>query len=268
MAVVAKRTDFIDILSELETWYQGANGNLLLDSTIKVLQECLAMSFGYHILQVGSAAGKDLLLGSPINHKIVASETAGRGVTLVCHGDELPLESDSVDALVLHHSLEFAANPHQVLREAQRVLTPQGQLLLVGFNPWSLQGANSRLRGFSRSSFWHKQRFVSEAKLTDWLHLLGCEVQARRWLKPIPVTGSGRVRRWLSQLNELSEKHNLPVGSIYVVQAVKQVGSGVRDRRPASMKRRHLIGLAVPKPTTVSGASSSTTVNRQGDDAS
>ncbi len=129
------RVDCIDILSELESWYARESGQYLLEATRAAIQDLLDTSFGYHILQLGVSGGRPLCQGSPINHRLYCAERLGEGVGLVAEPDELPLDSDSVDAIIAHHCLEFAANPHQVLREIQRVLTPQGQLLVVGIQP-------------------------------------------------------------------------------------------------------------------------------------
>ncbi|MFM1760358.1 MAG: hypothetical protein RLY75_1629, partial [Pseudomonadota bacterium] len=58
---------------------------------------------------------------------------------------ELPFASESIDLLVLPHVLEFAADPHQILREAERVLRPEGRLIISGFNPASLWGMRQYL---------------------------------------------------------------------------------------------------------------------------
>jgi SAM-dependent methyltransferase len=240
-------TECSDILTELESWYDSDNGRYLLQTTRDVLQERLATSFGYHILQLGMTRGHPLLDASPINHRIYAGERAGAGVGLLCSGDEIPLDSDSIDTVIAHHSLEFTPNPHQVLREIQRVLTPQGQLLVVAFNPFSLFGLSTRLRGLSRRSLWHRHQPVSEKRLTDWLHLLGCEVQSSTRLYGVPPVGRGRLRRMLSACDAWHKRNNLPGGGVYVLHAIKQVSALHRPRR-LRLRSERLIGLAVPKP--------------------
>lgn len=244
----AMRADCIDILSELESWYARENGQYLLETTQDALQEVLDTSFGYHILQLGLPGGHELAAASPIHHRIYASERPGPAATLVCNSDELPLDSDSIDAVIAHHSLEFAANPHQVLREIQRVLTPQGQLLVIGFNPFSLHGLGTALRGLSRNSLWRQHRPVSERRLADWLHLLGCEVQECIRLYGIPPVGSGRLRQWLTRADRWSSEHNLPTGGVYILHAIKQVSAVHRPRSQLRLRSERLIGLAVPKP--------------------
>jgi SAM-dependent methyltransferase len=264
MTGIGWRAEFIDILTELETWYGREAGQHLLQQTRDALREPLAAAFGYHLVQVGEVRGQPLWQGSRINHRVYAAPRAGIGTNLVCNGDELPLDSDSVDALILHHALEFSERPHELLREAQRVLTPRGILLVVGFNPWSVHGVSTRLRALSSDSLWRRQRFVSESRLSDWLHLLGFDMQSSRSLEPLPVRGGQRLQRWLQAANRWHERHALPLGNIYVSHAVKQVARGIRDRRRLQSPRR-LIGLAVPKP--VVAPSPSTGVHRDGDSA-
>tara|TARA_R110002072_G_scaffold121598_6_gene255542 strand:+ start:7042 stop:7848 length:807 start_codon:yes stop_codon:yes gene_type:complete len=244
------RRDCSDILTELECWYALDKGQYLLDAIRRSIQDHLDTAFGYHILQLGVSGGQPLLQGSPINHRLFCAERPAQGVGLVADAAELPLESDSVDAIIAHHCLEFTARPHQVLREIQRVLTPQGQLVVVGFNPYSLMGCSTRIRGLMRDPLWSGHQPVSEHRLTDWLHLLGCEVLETRWLYALPPVGHGRLRRIISHGDRWAAQHNLPIGGVYVLHATKQVAGFNRPRQPLLVRGKRLIGL-VPKPAPV-----------------
>ena len=266
-------SECIDILTELESWYARENGEYLLAKTREALQELLDTSFGYHILQLGMVRGQPLYEGSPINHRIYAACSGGDSVGLVSRADELPLDSDSVDTVIAHHCLEFAPNPHQVLREIQRVLTPQGQLFIIGLNPYSLVGINTYLRGLSRQSLWHQHSPVSESRLIDWLHLLGCEVRGSTRLYGVPPAGGGRLRQWLINCDAWSNRHNLPGGGLYIMHAVKQVSALNRPRRQLRLRSERLIGLTVPKPSATPSPTPATPARhrvastRQGDTA-
>ena len=235
----------------LDAWYQSENGQYLLDSLRRTLQPILEVSFGYHILQIGVAAACPLHEQSAINHRIYVADRAGANVTLVSHSDELPLESDSIDAMIVHHSLEFGPDPHRVLREIQRVLAPQGHLLVVGFNPYSLFGAGVALQRLARKPLWQQQHPVSRQRLTDWLHLLGCEVQSHHQVYSVPPLGSGRLREWLTRADAWCNAHKLPLGGLYVLHAIKQVSALNRPGLRLRERGERLIGLAVPKPSTV-----------------
>jgi len=88
--------------------------------------------------------------------------------------DEWPIACESVDALILPHLLEFEADPHRILGEAERVLKPEGQLYVLGFNPWSLPGL---LRHRRRSAAAWNARFIGSFQVMDWLNLLKFEAE-------------------------------------------------------------------------------------------
>ncbi len=239
---------FNDILAELESWYCSERGQYLLQQVRQALQPQLDNAFGYHILQIGPLPGESLFGDCRINHRIIACDRRGEGTDLLCEAGEIPLQSDSVDVVIAHHALEFVENPHQVLRELHRVLTPQGQLLVLGFNPHSLRGLVTRIRGLSKRSPWYEHRPVSISRLSDWLHLLGFELRDGSHLYAVPPAGQARVRAATELLDKWCVEHKLPLGGLYVQAAIKQVAA---QNRPLSRLRRHgekLIDLAVPKP--------------------
>lgn len=274
-STTAMSGQFSEIFGELESWYRQDRGRYALNQTREALRPHLETAFGYHILQLGPVRSETLLDDSPINHRIFAGDRSGERVGLVCESDEIPLESDSVDVIVAHHCLEFSENPHQVLRELQRVLTPQGHLLLVGFNPVSLRGLGTALRGLRRNSPWRVHQPVREGRLNDWLRLVGCEPNAHAYLCAVPQFGHGRIRRGLEHCDRWCRGHNLPVGSIYLVHAIKQVSAMHPQRMGLRRHGEKLIGLVPkrrpapsPAPNAPSGARSAVSRrNARGDSA-
>ena len=59
----------------------------------------------------------------------------------------LPLRRESVGLLLLVHALDVSPEPERLLEEAAQVLTPEGELLVLGFNSWSLWGIRHRHDG-------------------------------------------------------------------------------------------------------------------------
>ena len=238
------------VCAELESWYSRTNGQYLLEKARQNLENLLDTAFGYHILQLGITRCHPLFEHSPINHRIYSAQRAGDAIGLVAKSEELPLESDSIDILIAHHSLEFEANPHQVLREMQRVLAPQGRLIIIGFNPYSAFGGVAYLRGLAPKSPWHHHHAVASHRVTDWLRLLGCEVQQSTYLYSIPPLGGGRLRDAMVRCDGWFTAHNIPLGGLYMLHAVKQVTGLNRPRRRLMPAGERLIGLAVPKPSS------------------
>ncbi|MEQ9462985.1 MAG: methyltransferase domain-containing protein [Haliea sp.] len=232
-------------MTDLECWYATSVGRAVQRSVAAALEPILETAFGYHLLQVGLTRQQPLFDNSRIRHRAYAAPQPGHAVTVVSEHAELPLESDSIDVAIAHHCLDFTAQPHQVLRELQRVLTPHGQLLLIGFNPWGVLGASHRLRGLCGNPLWQRHQPVGCARLLDWLRLLGCETESARHLCPLPVLGEGRLGGYAAAANGWSERHRLPVGDVYLIHAIKQVGGTARPVLRARRSAR-LIGLGVP----------------------
>ena len=255
---------FSDISSELESWYLGDNGQYLLEGLSSELSRVLDVSFGYHLLQTGPVTGETLLAPSKIHHHIVSRCEAMASVDLVALDEELPLESDSVDLVVALHSLEFCSNPHQALRELQRVLMPQGHLVIIGFNPYSLKGLRNRLSAMRGASVWRDQHLLSAHRVSDWLHLLGCEVERSSSFYSLPPVGTGSFRSAVTRCDQWLKRYGSPFGGIYMTHAIKQVG-GINTRVRRLPRRERLMGLTVSKP--VAAPTPAQPTSRDGDAA-
>lgn len=151
-------------------------GSALISAESELLSEALEDVFGWELLQIGAwGTARDLLAGSRTRRQTIISPIDfPSGADVIARPSLLPVTSDSVDAVILPHSLEFAADPYAILREADSVLVGEGQLLVLGFRPWSLWGL--RAQG-TRSGFPPgMRRVLPERRVRDWLVLLGYEV--------------------------------------------------------------------------------------------
>ena len=120
------------------------------------------------------------MAASPIGHKVRLSTDprAASRHSAVTDPAQLPLASDSIDLVVLPHTLDLCADPRRLLREVERVLIPEGRLITVNFNPWSLWGLQRLLRRpFGREEVPWAGNFVGYVRLSDWLSLLGMEIE-------------------------------------------------------------------------------------------
>jgi SAM-dependent methyltransferase len=246
--------DFIDICQQLETWYKRPAGQYLLDQEKALAEKLLEQVFGYHLLQIGVTRDQPLVNECGLNHRIYMGSSATGNVGLVSESSLLPLANDSIDAVILHHALDFAPDPHQLLREVQRVLSPQGRVVIIGFNPWSLSGAASRLRGLAPGLLWRSSNRLSVHRVRDWLHLLGCEVETVRHTYATPPRGRDGIARILQKADQFFTRHNLFFGGVYAMRAQKFVATLTPTRRRVGAGvRGQLIGLVVPRPVARDG---------------
>lgn len=222
--------DNMEFRAELDNWFATALGQILLSEEYLVVQERLAQLYGPTMLQLSGLTSQDFSAASNAryNHKLTAYSHEAAGA--VAQFDALPLPEHSVDILLLHHVLDFSANPHQVLREADRVLAPEGHMLIVGINPWSLFGLRTRTLASFKASPWRGQ-MLSQHRLTDWLSLLDMRITGvKQAFHQLPVQASGILDR-LNPLWRFARQYSLPCGGVYIVEARKQV-AGMTPVRP------------------------------------
>jgi len=204
-----------------ESWQKLPNGNFIADEINQVIAAWLPKFFGYYLLKIGALSGELNCSQSPIKNQILIDERPPNA-TVISDIDDLPFLEHSVDVCVLSHVLEFTGDPHHVVREANRVLIPNGYLIISGYNPFSLAGLN-RLIPFRREKLPWNERFFSSMRVKDWLHLMGYEILADDHLMHSSLTGNLGTGKLSSYWKQFSSKFLPQLGSIYVIVAKKRV---------------------------------------------
>jgi|SRR5688572_1694675 len=212
----------------LHTWFDTTLGRYLLDKEREYLDEVTPDIFGFHALQLGLAE-IDFLRASRIAHRVRVAPEGAADLRATSH--ELPFASQSIDLALLPHVLEFTPEAHAVLREVDRVMMPEGRIVIVGFNPWSLWGLRSAI-GPARNDFPWNGRFVSLPRVKDWLGLLGFDVSAGRLIGYAPPFDSERWRRRFGFMEPAGDRWWAVGGGVYILQAIKRV-RGMRLIMPA-----------------------------------
>ncbi len=235
-------------------WHSLPLGRRLLAGECAQLERVLPDLFGYHLLQLGHPAGADLTGASRIMHRMVMEgEWSGVGrrhyqagqAGLIGAAQALPIAADSVDVVILPHSLEFEDGPHQVLREAERVLIPEGHLIVLGFNPWSLWGLwRIALRRSGRPPWCG--RFLGTTRLKDWLALLGFDTLEVRYYFFRPPLQSETVMQKLDFLERLGERYWPRFAGAYLLLAKKRVATLTPIKPRWSAQRLVRAGVAEP----------------------
>jgi SAM-dependent methyltransferase len=212
----------------LSDWLATPQGRYVVDWELARTESLIGDVFGFNAFQFGLPE-IDYLQNSRISLRRRAGPD-GR-IDLRCDLRDLPLASASVDLAFLPHVLEFHDDPHQILREIERVLIPEGKVVIVGFNPFSLWGIRRRMPRRPPTFPW-TGRYLSVPRLKDWLALLGCEMDRGHFGCYVPPLRQEKwLRRWRSI--ELAGDRWWPIaGGVYVIRAVKRV-HGMRLVKPA-----------------------------------
>lgn len=233
------------------------------------LDAAVADVFGYHALQLGLPE-IDALRNNRMPLRLcaadrlpdAASASAGHArVAVINRFEELPFETQSIDLVVMPHVLEFADEPHQVLREVDRILVPEGHVIITGFNPASLWGLRQYVSRLGASPYLPRGgQSISLPRVKDWLKLLSFEVNRGRFGCYAPWARSEKwLARW-SWLEKAGDRWWPVLGAVYMVTAVKRV-RGMRLVGPAWKRKEDVQRTLAPAVTrTLSPAPDAYTV--------
>src|SRR5688572_12236951 len=231
-----------DQIIGMRQWFETPPGRYLLAWERAEFDRAVGDIFGYHALQLGLPE-LDTLQANRMPHKWLAlseppPEGAAAKPALLTEFGALPFEENSVDLVVLPHSLELNLDPHTTLREVSRVLVPEGKVVVCCLNPASLWGLRQRRAhlyrrlGFGELFLPDAGEFIGHRRLRDWLRLLSFEVESSTFGCWRPAMTS---EKWLERcdwMDPLGERWWPIFGAVYFIVAVKRV-RGIKLIGPA-----------------------------------
>ncbi|HHM06465.1 MAG TPA: methyltransferase domain-containing protein [Gammaproteobacteria bacterium] len=225
-----ERSHVIAQREALRQWFKTPLGLSLLGDERLVLDAVLDTLFGYYALQIGVAADADLLAKSRIRQRMVLDAallgpgqvSAGPGA--LGEPDALPVMTDCIDLVLLHHTLEFEPDPHEVLREVDRILIPEGHVIIVAFNPWSLWALKRRLRKRQARPPWCGH-YLGLNRLKDWFRLLGFDIELVRPVAFRPPLEQERLMQRLQFMERAGRRWWPMFAGVNIVVAKKRVAT-------------------------------------------
>ncbi len=246
----------------LTEWFATAPGQYLLAWEQAQFDQATADLFGYNALQLGLPE-LQTLRNNRMPHRWLAlpeilpaqPEAAPEGegpapvrAALITDAAALPFPPASLDLVVLPHTLELSADPHHVLREVERVLVPEGRVVISGFNPaslWGLRQGRGRLcaqlgfTAFGASSLYLPEAgdFIGPWRLRDWLRLLSFDLEIDRFGCYRPAVNAEKWLQRYAWLDRVGARSWPIFGAVYIMVAVKRV-RGMRLLGPAWKPRR------------------------------
>ena len=209
----------------LNEWFTTPQGEYVLTREQSYFDHTVNDIFGYNALQLGLPE-QDFLRNSRIPLRFCGAE---RQADVRLCGAELPFACNSLDLLLMPHVLEFTQHPHLILREVERVLMPEGSLVISGFNPHSLWGmyrALGRRQGYPWCG-----HFIALSRLKDWLALLGFEVVGGRFAAYAPPFQQKSLLERSAFMEAAGDRWWAVSGGVYFLHAVKRV-PGMRLIKP------------------------------------
>jgi SAM-dependent methyltransferase len=224
----------------LHQWYQRPLGKLLSRTESTYLAGILPLLFGYHIIALGVPSGCDILATSTIAQRYyldITQPSAGLKIDLLAEPCQLPIASDCIDVAVLPHTLEFVEAPQAVLQEVDRVLIPEGYVIILGFNPISLWGLWRLLHSRKHGAPWNA-RFFSVTQLHAWLTPLGFELISTQYYFYRPPSWQSSLLNRLTFLESVGSRWWFLCGGGYALLAKKRVSTLI-PIKPRWRSHRH-----------------------------
>jgi SAM-dependent methyltransferase len=237
-----EKNSHLDGSVELRHWFETPIGEIYRHAESVLLSQKLSENFRAEVLQLDLVGWENefhqamrfahyTILDNRLGDETEYTRVAGEA-------EALPIETHSVDIVIMPHTLEFEGNPHQVLREVNRVLKPEGIVLLIGFNPWAFWHIPRFIPRVKHRTPWNG-RFISRYRVVDWLKLLNFEIEVSQGCCLFPLRKNKQVQEKLGFLGKIAAW--IPfIPAAYFVMGVTRVSGGTSVFQFKSLKDRFI----------------------------
>jgi hypothetical protein len=219
----------------LFAWYQTPRGRLLQELEAKYLQHAIQVGCKQTIVQIGGLNWENEFIDCSLYEKFIIIDYKSLGCTealkIQAKAYALPIQTASVDLVILPHILEFDAHRFQTIREVERILKPEGELIVLNFNPWNLWLRYQFILDKQWSNSWNAH-FISRARIIDWLKLLNFEIK---------LSSEFNINQIDAPVMNFKISRNPLLGMAYAIKAIKRRYNLI----PLTPVQTHPIRLAV-----------------------
>lgn len=211
----------------LTDWFTTRVGSALFSQERALLEKHLTRLFGYYLLQVGQVSEQSLLDTSRIKNKIILDDqpVITPDLLVLADLDFLPFKPESMDVILMPHTLESVSDPYHLVRQVDAMLRSEGSLVITGFNPWGCTILRSRFGGARKEL--KQAHFIKMHRIIDWLNLLGYELKVTQH-GPISCLANrkGRLDSWfwntVERFERWLDKIGIHFGNVYIIVAKKR----------------------------------------------
>ncbi len=224
-------------------WLETPLGGALLAQECRVVEEAFDGIFGEQCLQLGlwGEANSFLRHARTQRTSLIDEAPVEGGPSAVGQLHRLPVADDSIDCVLLPHTLDFSDRPHAILREVHRVLRSDGFLVVLGFKPGGLWGMRRLIPGAGLPP--GCEHLISDRRLRDWMQLLDLRIHGMtryffRW--PLPGNRGPSSTKW----EQHGQRWWPELAACYMLTAQKRVSTLTPVRPVWRRKRKVVVGLA------------------------
>lgn len=215
------------------------------------LKNVLPAVFGYYLVAIGMPNNSDSLESSPIHNKILINypheniHIQNKNLLLTCDLEALPLQPETIDAVILFHAHESMPYPRRLIKEIYASLINGGQLIIFGFNPHSLWGLK-RLCNFAKDAVWGSN-WHTPRKLRHWLITEGFATGDYQTFYFRPPQKDPRKMLFFEGLGQIFWPY---CGAVYMLQAKKTSTILTPLDNFKSFAKEIALTEGLPKPTS------------------
>jgi SAM-dependent methyltransferase len=237
--------------SKLQEWYQTPLGKTLAGIEMAKIETALSDLFGYYLLQIGRLNGDSWFASSRVSScEVMDFQPDNPAMTTRAFQGlphALPIQTDSHDVVLLPHVLEFSQHPHAILREVERILIPEGHLVMLMFNPWSLWALWRWTLGWRPRLPWCG-RFISTTRVKDWLELLGFDVVTLQGYFFRPPIQNATILQRLTGMEAIGRRLWPIFGASHLIVARKRVVTVTPIRQSWRPQAKKIVSPGLVEP--------------------
>ena len=230
-------------------WFTTDLGSHFQETAAAELVRIFPRTYFSVVLDLGPGTVKYFQhLDTGLGIRVNPNGRVGAQPTVIGGWEGLPLGRNSVDLIVLQHTLDFSNDPRQVLREAVEVLSSEGWIVICGFNPLGLWGMSRIIFQSSAKMPW-PARFLRPARVQDWLTLLGAQVMGGSFFFYRPPVNSLRLLQKLDVLEHVGRRWWPTLSGAYLIVGQKRQMATLNTRQKLPASRRQVTRALHPMKT-------------------
>jgi len=217
----------------LKQWFKTSPGQVMLKQEKQLIGKAIENLFGYFLVQLGCVSEENLTESSRITSKVLVNKTIDFELAknteiqwIQAELDFLPIGHDKADLVLLPHTLEAVDDPYYLLRQVDKMLMPEGHIVLTGFN--GMACTPLRLKYFSNSEGFKVAKFRRANKLKEWLEVLGYDVSLIEYSSVMCFSTNEKYTFWVKFIEKIERALKwvgLDFGNVYCLVAKKRVDS-------------------------------------------